>query len=180
MTLNELLQTYKPDDVVCIGAASSYLYIGTVLHFYEVAEYLDNELLLFWQRRRAHMMQEIRRICFLGVRFTNKERPVNDKLIEEAQAMLTEGARRLGVAWADWIEADRFCTHPVPLRDRQVRQNLITPIDHRNQILVDGKEGGWFWEQYEFNAWEIENRKLIDKFYDDLRKGAQVAENESA
>lgn len=176
MTLNDLLKTLPANEVVLIGGSSAYFYIGTVLHFYEVEEYLSNILYEQWVTRKSRLLAEIKRICFHGVKRDPVE--INGELISNHQKFLKETIRRLGVAWSDYKETEDILNNFVSLRSREIREDSVTPIMLKHKIIVKGKEGGIFWLEGEYKAWEKKVEQDMINFYDKRRKEMQAAETD--
>lgn len=147
MTLEEMVSGLADEQVICIGCASAFIYIGTVADCKKKFEALDTE---FIEKAKTYIRVAQREQKYLNNNGICLYRYRNGKKIEMDLATATRiHKRKLKDAEAREQKYKDYIETFEPFRVRAVRESYRR-LDNELVILINGEENGAFWLRSEY------------------------------
>lgn len=142
-TLNDVLKNIDEEELVHLGVASGYVFVGKKEQLNNVLDKLDFEAYMDYKDKMLSLERDI-----VAQTYRLEE---NINRIKAAQEEITKNFEKIT---ANLNKAGEKYVH---LKDRPVKDKYER-ITEGISILLDGDEAGEFWDRSEYNAWKRKNQ----------------------
>lgn len=161
--LSDLLSTLSDDELIFIGSATSWFFIGTVEEYRRYEKAIDRKLMDYWKDKIKIEKDNIQKLCKSYYDSVEKE-------LETRGNPETDGFN-LTAWYRTYFKNIRFRNTFIPTADREVI-DTYQRIEEGTAIVLEGSEVG---EHYDWQEWvEFGGEEKLKKYMEEIKNDADT------